>query len=158
MNYKTAIYPGTFDPITKGHLDVILRASKLFDKVTIGISENAPKSPLFSAEIRVKMVNETLVSLNLANVNVKIFQGLLVDFAKEEEAGVVVRGLRAVSDFEYEFQMACVNSKLAKNLETIFLPSSDEVHFISSRIVKSIANLNGDVSSFVPKEILKYFK
>ena len=157
MNYKVAIYPGSFDPITKGHLDIIKRASMLFESLIIGIAEHSGKTPFFDSSKRLEMINEVLKAEGIKNCSVKVFNGLLVDFAKKEDVGVIVRGLRAVSDFEYEFQMACVNNRLEKNLETIFLPSSNDMHFISSRFVKSIAELGGDVSSFVPKEVLRYF-
>ena len=156
MSYKIAIYPGTFDPITNGHLDIIARASKLFETLVIGISTNNPKNPKFSASKRMQITQDVISVNNLKNVKVEVFDGLLVEFAKEQQSSIIIRGLRAVSDFEYEFQMACVNSVLDKNLETIFLPSSGDMHFISSRFVKSIAELGGDVSSFVPKEVLKY--
>jgi pantetheine-phosphate adenylyltransferase len=155
MSCEIAIYPGTFDPITNGHLDIIKRASKLFDKLIVGVSENKSKNPLFNAQRRLTMAQE--VTTEFTNVEVKIFDTLLVDFASKEGVTVVVRGLRAVSDFEYEFQMACVNSKLNKNLETIFLPSNDSMHFISSRFVKSIAELGGDISQFVPAQITRHF-
>ena len=158
MSYKIAVYPGTFDPITNGHLDIIKRASKIFDKLIIGISENNSKNPIFTHEIRLKMIKEVLVEENLNEVDVKIFKGLLVDFAKHEKAKIIVRGLRAVSDFEYEFQMACVNNRLDYNLETVFLPANDDMHFISSRFVKSIAELKADISKFVPQTVIKYFK
>jgi pantetheine-phosphate adenylyltransferase len=156
MNYRIAIYPGSFDPITKGHLDIIKRASLLFDELIVGIAENNGKTSFFSTAKRLEITNEVLKSEGLRNVKIEIFEGLLVNFAKSKNAGVIVRGLRAVSDFEYEFQMACVNSSLEKELETIFLPSSNDMHFISSRFVKSIAELGGDISNFVPKEVLKY--
>ena len=153
-----AVYPGTFDPITLGHLDVIKRASKICKHLTIGVARNAEKNPMFTEEKRKQMIEEVLVKHKINNVDVKIFTGLLVDFATELKAGVIIRGLRAVSDFEYEFQMACVNNRLNSKLETIFLPASEDMHFISSRFIKSIATLKGDVSQFVPKEVLKYFK
>jgi pantetheine-phosphate adenylyltransferase len=157
MSYQNAIYPGTFDPITNGHLDIIIRASKLFHKLTIGISVHNNKNPLFNAEKRLEMAQKVIKNTNIKNIEVKIFEGLLVNFAQEEKSSIIVRGLRAVSDFEYEFQMACVNNVLDTGLETIFLPSSQNMHFISSRFVKSIAELKGDISSFVPKEVLSYF-
>lgn len=153
-----AVYPGTFDPITNGHLDVIKRASKIFSHITIGVARNAEKSPMFTEEKRKQIIEEVLLGAKIKNVEVKIFTGLLVDFASELKAGVIIRGLRAVSDFEYEFQMACVNNRLNSSLETVFLPASEDMHFISSRFIKSIATLKGDVSQFVPKEVLKHFK
>jgi len=144
----TAIYPGTFDPVTDGHLDLILRASKLFHKVIVAVAENKGKTPLFSMEERVGMVGE--VTAHLANVSIIGFGNLLVDCAKEQQANVVLRGLRAVSDFEYEFQLAGMNRRLSPELETMFLTPAEQYEFISSSMIREIAKLNGDVSSFVP--------
>jgi len=144
-----AIYPGTFDPITDGHLDLILRASKLFSEVIVAIATNQGKAPLFSIEERVEMAEE--VTAQLSNVKIIGFSNLLVDCAKEYEADVVLRGLRAVSDFEYEFQMAGMNRRLSPELETMFLTPAEQYEFISSSMIREIAKLNGDVSSFVPK-------
>ncbi len=144
----TAIYPGTFDPITDGHLDIILRASKLFHKVIVAVAENKGKTPLFSMEERVGMVGE--VTAHLPNVSIIGFGNLLVDCAKEQQANVVLRGLRAVSDFEYEFQLAGMNRRLSPELETMFLTPAEQYEFISSSMIREIAKLNGDVSSFVP--------
>ena len=144
----TAIYPGTFDPITDGHLDIILRASKLFHKVIVAVAENKGKTPLFSMEERVGMVGE--VTAHLTNVSIIGFGNLLVDCAKEQQANVVLRGLRAVSDFEYEFQLAGMNRRLSPELETMFLTPAEQYEFISSSMIREIAKLNGDVSSFVP--------
>jgi pantetheine-phosphate adenylyltransferase len=144
----TAIYPGTFDPITDGHLDIIVRASKLFHKVIVAVAENKGKTPLFSMEERVGMVGE--VTANLTNVSIIGFGNLLVDCAKEQQANVVLRGLRAVSDFEYEFQLAGMNRRLSPDLETMFLTPAEQYEFISSSMIREIAKLNGDVSSFVP--------
>ena len=144
----TAIYPGTFDPITDGHLDIILRASKLFHKVIVAVAENKGKTPLFSMEERVGMVGE--VTAHLTNVSIIGFGNLLVDCAKEQQANVVLRGLRAVSDFEYEFQLAGMNRRLSPDLETMFLTPAEQYEFISSSMIREIAKLNGDVSSFVP--------
>lgn len=144
----TAIYPGTFDPITDGHLDLILRASKLFHKVIVAVAENKGKTPLFSTEERVDMVEE--VTAHLSNVSIIGFGNLLVDCAKEQQANVVLRGLRAVSDFEYEFQLAGMNRRLSPELETMFLTPAEQYEFISSSMIREIAKLKGDVSSFVP--------
>jgi pantetheine-phosphate adenylyltransferase len=144
----TAIYPGTFDPITDGHLDLILRASKLFHKVIVAVAENKGKTPLFSTKERVDMIVE--VTAHLPNVSIIGFGNLLVDCAKEQQANVVLRGLRAVSDFEYEFQLAGMNRRLSPELETMFLTPAEQYEFISSSMIREIAKLNGDVSSFVP--------
>jgi pantetheine-phosphate adenylyltransferase len=155
MNYKIGVYPGTFDPITNGHLDIIKRAAKIFDTLIVGVAENSEKNTKFTAIERKKMIDEVLKTEKLKNVKAEVFSGLLINFANSLQAGVLVRGLRAVSDFEYEFQMACVNNKLAPKIETIFLPSSDDMHFISSRFVKSIGNLGGDISKFVPSNVVQ---
>lgn len=145
----TAIYPGTFDPITDGHLDIISRASKLFHQVIVAVAVNQGKTPLFSLEERVTMVEE--VTSSLPNINIIGFGNLLVDCAKEHKANVVLRGLRAVSDFEYEFQMAGMNRRLSPELETMFLTPAEQYEFISSSMIREIAKLKGDVSSFVPQ-------
>ncbi len=148
MNIK-AIYPGTFDPITDGHLDLILRASKLFSEVVVAIAINQGKAPLFSLEERVEMTEQA--TAHLANVKIIGFSNLLVDCAKENNAGVILRGLRAVSDFEYEFQLAGMNRRLSPELETMFLTPAEQYEFISSSMIREIAKLKGDISSFVPK-------
>ncbi|MCK4841651.1 MAG: pantetheine-phosphate adenylyltransferase [Methylococcales bacterium] len=145
----TAIYPGTFDPITDGHIDLIERASKLFETVIVAVAVNQGKFPLFTIDERVGLAEE--VTAHLANVNIIGFSNLLVDCAKEHKANVVLRGLRAVSDFEYEFQMAGMNRRLSPELETMFLTPAEQYEFISSSMIREIAKLNGDVSSFVPK-------
>ena len=147
----TAIYPGTFDPITDGHLDIILRASKLFTKVIVAVAANQGKTPLFSLQERVGITEEVTKHLN--NVSIIGFDNLLVDCAKQHQANVVLRGLRAVSDFEYEFQMAGMNRRLSPELETIFLTPAEQYEFISSSMIREIAKLNGDVSSFVPQYV-----
>lgn len=144
-----AIYPGTFDPITDGHLDIIVRASKLFSQVIVAVATNSAKTPLFSLEERVAMVEQ--VTAHLPNIAIIGFSNLLVDCAKEHNADVVLRGLRAVSDFEYEFQMAGMNRRLSPELETMFLTPAEQYEFISSSMIREIAKLKGDVSSFVPK-------
>ncbi|MGZ5029996.1 MAG: pantetheine-phosphate adenylyltransferase [Methylobacter sp.] len=144
----TAIYPGTFDPITNGHLDLIARASRLYHKVIVAVAVNRGKAPLFSLEERVDLVKA--VASEFPNVEVIGFGNLLVDCAKQQGANVILRGLRAVSDFEYEFQLAGMNRRLAPDLETVFLTPAEQYEFISSSMIREIAQLNGDVSCFVP--------
>ena len=148
-----AIYPGSFDPVTFGHLDVIRRASELFDEVIVGVLHNSQKSPLFSVENRVKMLEE--VVKDLPNVKVMSFEGLLVDFAKEVNAKVIVRGLRAVTDFEYELQMAQTNRVLAKDVDTMFLTTSLEYAYLSSTTVKEAAYFGADISKFAPEYVVE---
>lgn len=151
-----AIYPGTFDPITNGHLDLIARASRLFHKVIVAVAVNAGKSPLFTLEERVDLVEQAVI--NYPNVTVIGFNTLLVDCARQHGATVILRGLRAVSDFEYEFQMAGMNRSLGPELETLFLTPSEKYTFISSSVIKSIAQLQGDISAFVPPCVQQQFK
>jgi pantetheine-phosphate adenylyltransferase len=143
-----AIYPGTFDPITNGHLDIIARASKLYHKVIVAVAVNRGKTPLFSLDERVALAKA--VTPEFSNVQVSGFDNLLVDCAKQHGASVILRGLRAVSDFEYEFQLAGMNRRLAPQLETVFLTPAEQYEFISSSMIREIAQLNGDVSCFVP--------
>ena len=145
---RRAIYPGSFDPVTNGHLDIIERARKLFDEVIVAVAHNDEKQPLLSLKERLDLLRETAGKID--NVRIAQFKGLLVEFARAEKAGAVIRGLRAVSDFEFEFQMALMNRKLDAGVETIFLMPKEEYTYLSSRIVKEIARLGGDVSSFVP--------
>ena len=149
---RTGIYPGSFDPITLGHLDVIERAAKLVDNLVIGVLNNSTKNPLFSAQKRVDMIR--IVTAHIPNVTVEAFDGLLVDFAKEKNAGIIVRGLRAVTDFEYELQMAQTNSKISKSLDTIFLATNVKYAYLSSSVVREIAKYGGDISHFIPKDII----
>jgi len=146
MNIR-AIYPGTFDPVTNGHSDLIIRASRLFSEVIIGVASNPSKKPRFSLEERVKMIKQ--ITTELDNVSVVGFSGLLVDFAKKNQAKVLIRGLRAVSDFEYEFQLANMNRRLSPDLESVFLTPAEGNSFISSTLVKEVSLHNGDVSQFV---------
>jgi pantetheine-phosphate adenylyltransferase len=148
---RRAIYPGSFDPITNGHLDVIERASKLFDNVIVAVAHNVEKAPLFTLEERLELLRSTLGERE--NIRIGQFDGLLVDFAQAEKAQAVIRGLRAVSDFEFEFQMALMNRKLQSNVETIFLMPKEDYTYLSSRLVKEIARLGGDVTKFVPANV-----
>ena len=148
-----AVYPGTFDPLTLGHEDVVKRAAKLFDEVVLAIAESSSKRPVFSLEERVLMATELLAPL--ANVRVARFGGLLTEFLQQQGANVILRGLRAVSDFEYEFQMAGMNRKLLPNVETVFLTPSDDYMFVSASIVREIALLGGDVAQFVSPLVVR---
>ncbi len=148
-----ALYPGTFDPITNGHIDLVARASGLFDKITVAIAASSAKNPAFDHDKRIKLAAKALKKYK--NVSVVGFDVLLADFAKKQKAQVVIRGLRAVSDFEYEFQLANMNRHLAPKIETIFLTPSEKYSFISSSLVKEIASLGGDVSAFVSSDIEK---
>jgi pantetheine-phosphate adenylyltransferase len=148
---RTAIYPGSFDPLTNGHLDVVQRASKLFDRVIVAVARSESKNPLFSLEERVELVADAIRAL--PNVQADSFDSLLVSYVEERGAQAVIRGLRAVSDFEFEFQLALMNRKLNERVETIFMMPKDTYVFLSSRIVKEIARLGGDVSAFVPAHV-----
>lgn len=151
---KIAIYPGTFDPITFGHIDIIKRASQLFDLLIIAAAKDSNKNPLFTMDERVDLINQEISQIS-SNIVVEKFEGLLVDFARQKKAKIIIRGLRAVSDFEYEFQMFGMNSKLNPNIQTIFLPASETNHFIASRLVKEIARLKGDISNFVSDNVAR---
>lgn len=152
----TAIYPGSFDPITLGHLDVVERAAKLFDRLLIAVAYNADKHAMFTAEQRMDLISQSLGPW--PNVEIVTFEGLLVDFAKKTGAGAVVRGLRAVTDFEYEFQMALMNKTLNPDMETVFLASREAFTYISSRVIKEVARLGGDVTRFVPPPVVAALK
>lgn len=143
-----ALYPGSFDPVTNGHLDILQRAALLFDEVLVAVADNHSKQALFSPEKRVTLLLEATASI--PNVRVTSFQGLLVDFARKQGARAIIRGLRAVSDFEFEFQMALMNRSLEPKLETLFLMSSEEYTYLSSRMVKEVSRLGGEISRFVP--------
>ena len=153
---RVAVYPGSFDPITNGHLDIIERASRVYDKVVVGVLCNKSKSPLFTAEERVDMIKR--VTKNLSNVEVDTFEGLLVDFAKSKGATVIVKGLRTVADFEYEFQMALLNKALNPEYETMFMMTDTKYSYISSSMVKELAGYNGDLTGFVPCDIIETIK
>ena len=153
---QVGVYPGTFDPITNGHLDIIIRAAKVVDHLIVAVALNAGKGPLFTVEERCRMVEEEVAKsgkVEPGKIEVRTFDGLLVKFAADVGANVLVRGLRAVSDFEYEFQMAAMNSRLEPDVETVFLMASDRNQFISSRFVKEISMLGGNVRHFAPEGI-----
>ncbi len=152
MTMKLAICPGSFDPVTKGHLDIITRASGLFDEVIVLVVHNPAKNPSFTPQERMEMIHK--VTEHLPNIRVDTFEGLLADYAKQKGACAIVKGLRAVSDFEYEFQMALVNKKLYPEAETVFVPTSMENMYLSSSIVKQVASFGGNISDFVPEPIL----
>ena len=152
---RRAIYPGSFDPVTNGHLDVIDRARKLFDEVIVAVAHNDQKQQLFTLDERLELLRATIG--NLERVQIAPLGGLLVDFAVQQRATAVIRGLRAVSDFEFEFQMALMNRKLEASVETIFLMPKEEYTYLSSRIVKEIGRLGGDIAKFVPAPVVEAF-
>jgi pantetheine-phosphate adenylyltransferase len=147
-----AVYPGTFDPITNGHIDLIKRATKMFEHVTVAVASNTSKKPLFNMNERVDMATEVLSGFK--NVSVVGFDNLLVEFTKAHNASVILRGLRAVSDFEYEFQLAGMNRSLAPDIETIFLTTAEQCAYLSSSLVKEVARLGGDITKCVPKQVI----
>jgi pantetheine-phosphate adenylyltransferase len=154
MTERVGLYPGTFDPVTNGHLDIIGRAARIVDRLVVGVAVNIGKGPLFALEERVELVRaetDAIAARTGTTIEVMPFEGLLIGFAQQLGAGVIVRGLRAVSDFDYEFQMAGMNRRLDHQIETVFLMASETNQFISSRFVKEIARLGGDIVSFVPK-------
>ena len=154
----TAVYPGTFDPVTNGHVDIISRAAKVVGNLIVGVAVTVEKTPMFTPDERVAMLENEISALDGAlagRISVKPFENLLVDFVEREGASVIIRGLRAVSDFEYEFQMAAMNARLNGRVETLFLMASDKHQFISSRFVKEIGRLGGDIGHFVPPEVKK---
>ena len=158
---KTAIYPGTFDPITFGHIDVIKKALKLFDKIIVGVSDESNKNYLFSSDERIEIVNKALfkdLKLNRKKIKVVSFGSLTTDLCKKYKSNIILRGLRAVSDFEYEFQLAGMNKKLDKSVETIFLMSDIENEIISSKFIKEIGKLKGDLKKFATKSVIKAIK
>lgn len=148
---KTALYPGTFDPITNGHIDIIERASRLFDRIIVTVARNPAKTPLLTAEERVFLIQQVLAEIETkATLLVETFEGLIVDFAKKHKANAIIRGLRAVSDFEYEFQMALMNRRLNQDVSTVFLMPHERYTYLNSTIVKEVASFGGDISNFVP--------
>ena len=155
---KVALYPGTFDPVTNGHLDIMKRTLSICDSLIVAVAENVDKSPLFSSNERIKLIEGAIncsdqLQKRSSFIQVKLFNNLLIDFAKQHSVSMIVRGLRAVSDFDYEFQMAGMNSRLNSNIETVFLMASETNQFVASRFVKEVASFGGDVSSFVPKNV-----
>ena len=159
MSDKLAVYPGTFDPFTFGHLDVVKRSSKLFDKIIVSVAENNNKSALFNLDERIKIISDVISNeKDLGKIEIRGFKGLLVDHVIDVGAVAVLRGLRALSDFEYEFQMAGINTRLSSDFETIFLMASENQQFVASRFVKEIHSLGGDVSSFVPKIVMDHLE
>lgn len=148
-----ALYPGTFDPVTKSHSEIIKRTSSIFEKLIVAVAADTPKNTLFSLEDRVTMMQEEINSMPLKNIIVTPFHGLLVSFAAANNAKVIVRGLRALSDFEYEFKMAYMNKKLDSTIETVFIPATERENFISSSFVREIARLKGNISSLVPPHV-----
>ena len=155
MADKIAIYAGTFDPMTFGHTDILLRSSRIFDNLIVAVAGSTPKDTLFSVDERVAIVQGEVVRLGLEHVKVKPFNGLLVDFVANEESNIIIRGLRALSDFEYEFQMAFMNYKISPDIETIFIPASENGNFISSKFVKELASLGENLNSFVSENVAK---
>ena len=159
MTRYIGLYPGTFDPLTFGHIDMIERASQICDSLILGVAENSGKSPLFTLNQRLRIVQEQVDILKqnssqTLDIQVESFTGLLTDFARQKKARFIIRGLRAVSDFEYEFQMASANKRLKPDLETVFLTASENQHFVASSLVKEIARYGGDIRSFVPPEVV----
>ena len=153
---RIAVYPGSFDPITNGHLDIIERASKIFDKVVVGVLNNKNKKPKFTSEERVMLIKK--VTKHIPNVETASFDGLLVDFAREHSASVIIKGLRTVNDFEYEFQMALLNKTLDNDCETMFMMTNSKYSYISSSMVNELAGYNGDLAGLVPTDIIHYIK
>ena len=153
---KHAMYPGSFDPITNGHVDVIERASQLFDKVTVVIARNSKKTPMFDEQTRIDMATEALAYL--PNVSVTVHAGLVVDFAREHNVDVIVRGIRAVTDFEYEFQIALMNRKLEPDVTTIFLMPHEKYTYLNSSIIRELSRYNQDITEFVPESVIKRIK
>ncbi len=155
-NMRSAIYPGSFDPITNGHLDIIRRAAETFDKVIVTVSHNPNKNPMFDLEERVELIKRAAVDIE--NIEVDCFSGLLIDYVKNKEVNVIIKGLRAVSDFEYEFQMALMNRKLNDNVETLFMMTNSQYSYLSSSLVKEVFKLGGSIEGLVPEIVIKEMK
>ena len=161
---RIGLYPGTFDPVTNGHLDIIYRASSLCDILIVGVAENIGKSPYFNVSQRKLLISDSIkvkpliANRNFGEIRVKTFDTLLIDFCRKNSVTMIIRGLRAVSDFDYEFQMAGMNARLASDIETVFLTASETNQFVASRFVKEIANLGGDITSFVPANVSRAIK
>jgi len=153
---NAAIYPGSFDPVTNGHIDLIKRASRIFENVIVAVADNSRKSPLFTIEERMDMVRQAVAGMK--NITVESFDGLMVDYARRKKINVIIRGLRMISDFEYEFQMALTNRRLADTIETVFLMPSENYSYVSSTLLKEAASLGGDISAFVPDTVQKRLK
>ena len=151
-----AVYPGSFDPITNGHVDVIRRGSKVFDRLIVAVADNPAKQALFTKDERTEMIRD--VTKGFKNVEVDSFDGLVVDYVHRKKAGVILRGIRTISDFEYEYQMALTNRTFAQDIETLFVMTHEEYSFVSSRLIKEAVSMGGDVSSFVPKDVEKRLK
>ena len=159
MTERIGLYPGSFDPITNGHMDIIRRSLKIVDKLIVGIAVNDSKSEYFSTKERQQIIEEDIESIGLSDkIKIHSFEGLLMNYAKNIGASVIIRGLRAVSDFEYEFQMTGMNARIEPSIETVFLMSSENQHFISSKLVKEVFKFNGDITSFVSANVLKNMK
>jgi len=156
IHLRIAVYPGSFDPITNGHLDIVKRASRLYDKVIIGVLDNSSKKPMFSSIERKEMIDENIK--DMPNVSCDVFSGLLVDFAKQNGATVIVKGLRTVADFEYEFQMALLNKALNPEYETMFMMTDSKYSYISSSMVKEVAKYNGELDGLVPQNVILKIK
>lgn len=152
MSPTVAIYPGSFDPVTNGHLDLIARGAKIFDRLIVAVLRNTEKEPLFAVDERIEMLREACA--RWSNVEADVFEGLLVDYARKKNAQVVLRGIRAISDYEYELQMALMNRKLEPNLETVFMMPAETYSYLSSRLVKEVFRLGGDISNLVPPTVL----
>jgi pantetheine-phosphate adenylyltransferase len=156
LKKQGAIYPGSFDPVTNGHLDVIIRASHIFDHVIVAVANNTSKKALFTIKERIELLREA--AKGIKNVTVETFDGLVIDYARKKKINVLIRGMRMTSDFDYEFQIALTNRRLAEDIETVFLMPSEQVAFVSSSLLKEIAGLNADISSFVPKAVERKLK